>query len=100
MRRDALAGAALLVAATLVVVGALDSPRIAVGPNVFVNPPGIIDAYSTPTIAENPRRPGNEIAVFRKDAPRLSAEFGWSTDRNRTWHTTTLPPPPGDDRPY
>jgi hypothetical protein len=100
MRRDVMAGAALLLAATLVVVGALDGPKVAVGPNVFVNPPGIIDAYSTPTIAENPRQPGNEIAVFRKDAPRLSAEVGWSTDRNKTWHTTALPLPPGDDRPF
>jgi hypothetical protein len=95
-----MAGAAFLLAATLVVAGGLDGPKIAVGRNVFVNPPGIIDAYSTPTIAENPRRPGNEIAVFRKDAPRLSAQLGWSTDRNTTWHTTTLPLPPGDDRPF
>jgi hypothetical protein len=95
-----MAGAAFLLAATLAVAGALDGPRIAVGRNVFVNPPGIIDAYSTPTIAENPRRPGNEIAVFRKDAPRLSAQLAWSTDRNTTWHTTALPLPPGDDRPF
>src|SRR5437588_7268955 len=100
MRRDAMAGAAFLLAATLVAVGALDGLKIAVGRNVFVNPPGIIDAYSTPTIAVNPRRPGNEIAVFRKDAPRLSAQLGWSTDRNKTWHTTALPLPPGDDRPF
>ena len=93
-------GAAFLLAATLVVIGALDGRKIAVGRNVFVNPPGIIDAYSTPTIAVNPRRPGNEIAVFRKDAPRLSAQLGWSTDRNKTWHTTALPLPPGDDRPF
>ena len=93
-------GAAFLVAATLAVAGALDGPKIAVGRNVFVNPPGIIDAYSTPTIAENPRRPGNEIAVFRKDAPRLSAQLAWSTDRNTTWHMTALPLPPGDDRPF
>src|SRR3989440_1365137 len=100
MRRDAMVGAAFLLAATLVVVGALDGRKIAVGRNVFVNPPGIIDAYSTPTIAVNPRWPDNEIAVFREDAPRLSAQLGWSTDRNKTWHTTALPLPPGDDRPF
>jgi len=100
MRRDALAGAVFLLAATLAVAGALNSRKIAVGRNVFVNPSGIIDAYSTPTIAENPRRPGNEVAVFRKDAPRLSAQLAWSTDGNNTWHPTALPLPPGDDRPF
>src|SRR2546426_5639828 len=98
MRR--LAGGAFLLAATLVLFGALDGRKIAVGRNVFVTPPGIIDAYSTPTIAVTPRWPDNEIAVFRKDAPRLSAQLGWSTDRNKTWHTTALPLPPGDDRPF
>jgi len=100
LRRDALAGAAFLLAATLVVVGTLEGRRVDVGRNIFVNPPGIIDAYSTPTIAENPRRPDNEIAVFRKEAPRLSAQLAWSEDRNATWHTTALPLPPGDDRPF
>jgi hypothetical protein len=100
MRRDALAGAAFLLAATLVVVGALHGRRINIGRNIFVNPPGIIDAYSTPTIAQNPRRPGNEIAVFRRDAPRFSAQLAWSVDGNVTWHPTALPLPPGDDRPF
>jgi hypothetical protein len=95
-----MAGAAFLFAATLVVIGVLDGRKIVVSRNVFVNQPGIIDAYNTPTIFENPRRSGNEIAVFRKDAPRLSAQLAWSTDGNKTWHTTALPLPPGDDRPF
>jgi hypothetical protein len=100
LRRDALAGAALLIAATLVVIGTLQGRKIDVGRNVFVNPPGIIDAFSTPTIAENRHRPGNEIAVFRKEAPRLSAQLAWSADGTATWHTTALPLPPSDDRPF
>ncbi|MEX2658457.1 MAG: hypothetical protein WD232_02080, partial [Acidimicrobiales bacterium] len=31
------------------------------GPNVFVNPPALIDANNSPTVARNPRRPDNLV---------------------------------------
>lgn len=74
--------------------------RSAVGGNVLVNPPGIIDANNSPSVAESPRRPGSLALVHRVDRPRYSAVLEWSGDRGRTWHPTALPLPQGLDRPF
>lgn len=74
--------------------------RASVGVNVFVNPPAMIDANNSPTLARNPRRPDNLVVGHRVDRPRFSASLQWSDNAGATWHPTALPLPPEDDRPY
>ncbi|MDQ6615232.1 MAG: glycoside hydrolase [Actinomycetota bacterium] len=102
MRRGVVAVTAVAALAAVALSGwALLSPRHStVGRNVFVNPPGIIDGFSTPTIVTNPRNP-NEVAVtYREDRPNLTASLSWSTDRGGSFHQTNLPLPAGLDRPF
>ncbi|MGH9077229.1 MAG: hypothetical protein ACRDY0_07225 [Acidimicrobiales bacterium] len=84
----------------LVVAGAVGylgwrPPAPVVGANVFVNQTGIIDAFSTPTVVGDPRRPSDLVAVYRKDRPQLSGQLSWSTDGGSAWKTTSLPLPDG-----
>lgn len=71
-----------------------------VGQNVFVNPNGPIDANNSPTVARNPRRPGNVVVSHRVDLPGFSASLQTSFDGGRAWQTTALPLPPDKDRPF
>ncbi|GAC1311944.1 MAG: hypothetical protein NVSMB16_08800 [Acidimicrobiales bacterium] len=40
------------------------------------------------------------MVAYRVDRPRYSAGISWSGDGGVNWQTTTLPLPPGKDRPY
>lgn len=96
MTRRALAGAAALVAVAAVLVVLGTRPRHpGVGANVFVNPAGIIDAFSTPTLVRDPARPADLVAVYRQDRPRFSSQVASSTDGGSSWRTAPLPLPPG-----
>ena len=87
-----------LVLATLAFV--LTKGGTKVGQNVFVNPAGIINAYSTPTVTVDPRAPNEVVVVYRQDRPSLSASMAWSNDGGVTFHPTSLPLPSGSDRPF
>ncbi|HEX3540901.1 MAG TPA: sialidase family protein [Acidimicrobiales bacterium] len=103
MRRLPAAAAAaglLLVALVLVAAAVLARSRTTVGQNVFVNPSGIIDAFSTPSVAVNPDRPSNVVVTYREDRPDLSARLGWSNDGGASFAPTALPLPSGADRPF
>ncbi len=73
---------------------------VRVGPNVFVNPPALIDANNSPSIERNPKRPDNLVVGHRVDRPRFSSQILWTGDGGSTWQPTVLPLPPEDDRPY
>ena len=102
MRRSAVVVAviALVAAAGLIVVAASHSSKTTVGRNIFVNPAGLIDAYSTPTITSDPRRPQDVVVAYREDRPSLTASLSWSSDGGTTFHPTALPLPNGQDRPF
>ena len=70
------------------------------GPDRRVNPPGLIDANNSPTVARDPRRPDTIVISHRVDRPGFSAALQRSRDGGRTWQTTALPLPAGLDRPY
>ena len=76
------------------------SEGTAVGANVFVNPPGPIDANNSPSVARNPTLPENLVVVHRVDRPRFSAQLLWSVNNGATWLPTALPLPPDKDRPF
>jgi hypothetical protein len=90
-------GAGALLGVILRVTGNGDT---SVGANVLVNPPGIIDAHNSPTLARDPRASNVVVATDRIDRPGFSAELNWSADGGRTWRSTALPLPPGRNRPY
>ena len=90
-------GAAALVGAGLRITGGAATD---VGANVLVNPPGVVDAHNSPSLARDPRAPNIVVATDRIDRPGFSAELNRSADGGRTWASTALPLPPGLDRPY
>ncbi len=67
---------------------------------MFVNPAGIIDAFSTPTVARDPQAPSDLVVVYRQDRPALSSELARSSDRGLMWSAVTLPLPPGHHKPF
>ncbi len=71
-----------------------------VGANILVNPPGVVNAHNSPSLARDPRAPNVVVATDRIDRPGFSAELNWSADGGRTWSRTALPLPRGLDRPY
>ena len=96
-----LLAAAFGVAAVVgLVLRAGSSRTVSVGTNVRVNPPGIVDAHNSPTLARDPRDPDIVVLTDRIDRPAFSAELDRSSDGGRTWSTTALPLPPGLNRPY
>ncbi|MDQ6838477.1 MAG: glycoside hydrolase [Actinomycetota bacterium] len=100
MRRGRLPVALLVVVAPVLAVVALRPRSPTVGANVFVNPAGLINAVSTPTLVQDPRRPTDLVAVYRQDRPRFSAALSWSTDGGVAWHTSPLPLPAGDSEAF
>lgn len=97
----ALLAAAFGAAAVVAAVVAINVDRTAdAGRNVVVNRPGPIDANNSPSIARNPRRPGNVAVAHRVDRPMFSAVLQWSLDGGATWQPSPLPLPPGTDRPF
>lgn len=70
------------------------------GGDVLVNPPGVIDSHSTPTIARHPGGTGRVALVNRVDRPTFSALLHTSGDGGRSWETSPLPLPDGLDRPF
>lgn len=93
----ALLGLGAVVAGLLLVVF---GGRSEVGPDVFVNPPGPIDANNTPTLARNPTDPDNLVIAARRDRPEFTARLYSSTDGGQEWRATQLPLPEGRDRAY
>lgn len=103
MRRTALAVAAAALAALAVVAAVVlitSDTATKVGQNVFVNPPGPIDANNSPNVVRNPKNPRNVVVTHRVDLPNFSASVQWSLDGGRAWQTTVLPLPPDKDRPF
>jgi hypothetical protein len=98
--RVALVVGAALTAVVLVVIAFVTRPGTQVGQNVFVNPAGIINAFSTPTIVVNPRQNRDVVVTYRQDRPTLTAQLSWSGDGGATFHPTDLPLPAGLDRPF
>lgn len=90
----------VLIAAGLTVLAVLGKSKTAVGQNVFVNPAGIIDAYSTPTIVADAHRPNRVVVAYREDRPNFTAAISWSDDGGITFHPTALQLPAGTDRPF
>jgi hypothetical protein len=77
-----------------------DDRSVAVGANVLVNEPGLIDANNSPSVVANPRRPENAVIVHRVDRPLFSAVLRWSENGGANWETSALPLPAGTDRPF
>lgn len=75
-----------------------DAPTVAA--NRLVNPPGLIDANNSPSLARSPRAPATIVVAHRVDRPRFSARLERSADEGRTWKSTALPLPAGLDRPF
>jgi hypothetical protein len=92
--------AAIIAALVLGVLCLLDTAGALPGPNVEVDPPSLLAAYSTPTIVADPRNPGDLVAVYRQDRPKLSARLSRSTDGGNRWSTITIPLPEGDSQPF
>src|SRR5579884_1748445 len=92
------AAVAAVVLAALALVGSNGGTKVE--RNVFVNPAGLINAYSTPTLTVDPRDPKEVVVVYRQDRPSLSASLAWSVDGGVTFHPTALPLPSGSDRPF
>lgn len=101
MYRVVAASAAVLAAVVLVALALVGfHGGTKVERNVFVNPAGLINAYSTPSLTIDPRAPKDVVVVYRQDRPSLSAGMAWSADGGVTFHPTTLPLPPGSDHPF
>src|SRR5258707_6569122 len=90
----------LLVAAGATLITSPPRFEAKVVDNPLVNPPGIIDANSSPTLVRNPQRPANLAVAQRIDRPRFSGSIEWTRDSGTTWQATALPLPAGLDRPY
>ncbi|MDP9441835.1 MAG: glycoside hydrolase [Actinomycetota bacterium] len=91
------AGGAAVVAA----LPLLSPPNAAsVRPNLFVNPPGPIDANNSPTLVRNPLLETNLVLTNRVDRPDFSALLHSSLDGGATWASSVLPLPAGLDRPF
>ncbi|MBW3616063.1 MAG: glycoside hydrolase, partial [Actinobacteria bacterium] len=73
---------------------------VSVGPNVFVNEAGPIDANNSPTLVRNPLLETNLVITHRVDRPQFSALLHSSLDGGATWASITLPLPAGMDRPF
>ena len=85
--------AALVAAGTLYRTGG----KANVGPNVLVNPPGVISVNNSPTVATDPDDGRRVVVAHRIDRPGFSALLEWSADGGATWQPTSLPLPPGTE---
>ncbi len=95
----------VLMAVLLTIAAAAETLRAAheparAGPNHVVDVPGPINADNSPSLARNPRRPGNLALTYRVDRPGYSAALAWSQDGGAVWQATALPLPLGLDRPF
>lgn len=102
-RNLALALVLALVGAVAVVVstGSGDHPGVRdVGANVpataGARDPGNINANNSPSLARNPRRPGELAVVNRIDTPRYSCSLDVSQDGGGTWSAVRVPIPAGE----
>lgn len=86
-------GIVALLGAALVLLGG--GGEAEVGFNVAVNPPGLITANNSPTLARHPDRPEHLVVAHRIDRPGFSALVEWSDDGGMTW-TPVTPPLPED----
>lgn len=97
--RLALLAALLGLGSVVGAVGLITGDRsITVGPNVFINPEGFIDANNSPSVAMNPRDPRSLVVSHRIDRPGFSASMHWSVDAGTSWIQTRLPLPDGVER--
>lgn len=88
-------GLVVLAGAAAVLLGRGGDPEA--GPDVVVNPPGIIIANNSPTVARHPDRPENLVVAHRIDRPGFSALVEWSDDGGTTWTAVTPPLPEGTE---
>lgn len=88
-------GIVAVVGAAVVLLGRGGDPQV--GANVAVNPPGIITANNSPTLARHPDRPEHLVAAHRIDRPGFSALVEWSDDGGATWTAVTPPLPEGTE---
>jgi hypothetical protein len=89
-------GLVAVVGAAVVLLGRGGDPHV--GANVAVNPPGIITANNSPTLARHPDRPEHLVVAHRIDRPGFSALVEWSDDGGATW-TAVTPPLPEETEP-
>lgn len=94
--------ATLLLASALFIMApqVLDRDKVVVEANTLVNPPGLVDANNSPSLARNPQRPDEVVIAHRVDQPAYSALLHWSPDGGVTWRPTPLSLPPGSDRAF
>ncbi len=59
--------------------------------------PGDISANNSPTLAQNPTRPGELAVVDRIDTPEFSCALRVSQDRGSHWSRVAVPIPPGEE---
>ena len=59
---------------------------------------GDIRAHNSPTLARNPRRPAELAVTSRIDTPRFSCALRVSPDGGRSWRSTRVPIPAGEQR--
>lgn len=88
-------GVVLLVATAVALLSGGGGPEA--GANVPVNPPGLITANNSPTLARHPDRPEHLVVAHRTDRPGFSALVEWSDDGGRTWTAVTPPLPEGTE---
>lgn len=103
MRRGLLlvAAAAFALAAVAGGVRAAQADRpLRVSPDRLVNPPGVIDANNSPSVAVSPDRPDTFVIAHRVDRPEFSAVLEQTEDGGLTWSRVELPLPDGLTRPY
>lgn len=101
-----LAGAIALVvvaAVFLAVTFAARGPQAQLTGNTVISgsgPNAIVQASDSPSIVRNPTNALNVVQINRIDRPGYSAAVHWSMDGGKSYRTSSLPLPPGRDRPY
>lgn len=91
--------AAVFLAVTLVARG----PQAQVISNTLISGSGanaIVQAGDSPSLVRNPTNAQNVVELNRIDRPGYSAAVHWSMDGGQSFRTSSLPLPPGRDRPY
>lgn len=93
----------LIAAAFLVVTFVARGPQAQTVSNAVISgsgPNAIVQASDSPSLVRNPANTRNVVEVNRIDRPGYSAAVHWSMDGGQSWRTSSLPLPPGRDRPY
>jgi hypothetical protein len=91
-----------LAVGAVILAGSFDGPpTVSVGDDAPVNlgarTLGDISAHNSPTLARNPTRPANLVAVSRIDTPFFSCALHVSSDGGTSWSQTPIPAPKGEE---